>query len=65
MIFLGTLAGTIATGMVSEATGVEIGIFNFESLDDSGRDRLAWKYRLVNFNKHLMVFIIPAVVTMY
>ncbi|HPE09851.1 MAG TPA: CPBP family intramembrane metalloprotease, partial [Saprospiraceae bacterium] len=65
MIFLGTLAGTIATGMVSEATGVEIGIFNFESLDDSGRDRLAWIYRLVIFNQHLMVFIIPALVTMY
>ncbi len=65
ILFLGTLAGAIITGMIGEATGIDIGVFNFDGLDAADMERIAWIYRLVIFNQHLIVFIVPALITMY
>ena len=65
LIFCGVLVDTIITGMVGDLSGIDIGVFNFEGIDADQLNRIAWIYRVIIFNQHFFVFIVPALLTMY
>jgi len=64
LIFVGSSIAALITTVISNQTGVVIGVFNFQDLNDAQLDRLAWIYRVVIFCQHLFAFILPAIITM-